>query len=205
MLTTGFTKSVKFISTDWNQMQTLVPANNTGAGSAVGNIVQYQITNSVVHPLRLWVLSYLVTSASTANSAATVNVVTQPWYAPGVITGSFINTNVNVNNVPYFRQPQSTEEEQWEQLREQFNPDEGSMIRYVDWQQFKRYLCMDLTRLSDRLQSPTEPVSLAFVGFRDDQSAANTQLQPYYLVERLNQVTFRFSSSDVAIVVGNLD
>lgn len=205
MLTTGFTKSVKFISTDWNQMQSLVPANNTGAGAAVGQIVQYQITNSVVHPLRLWVLSYLVTSAATANAAASVNVVTQPWYAPGVITGSFINTNVNVNNIPYFRQPQSTEEEQWEQLREQFNPDEGSMIRYVDWQQFKRYLCMDLTRLADRLQSPTEPVSLAFVGFRDDQSAPNTQLQPYYLVERLNQVTFRFSSSDVAIVVGNLD
>lgn len=205
MLTTGFTKSVKFISTDWNQMQSLVPANNTGGGAAVGQIVQYQITNSVVHPLRLWVLSYLVTSAATANAAASVNVVTQPWYAPGVITGSFINTNVNVNNIPYFRQPQSTEEEQWEQLREQFNPDEGSMIRYVDWQQFKRYLCMDLTRLADRLQSPTEPVSLAFVGFRDDQSAPNTQLQPYYLVERLNQVTFRFSSSDVAIVVGNLD
>ena len=68
-----------------------------------------------------------------------------------------------------------------------------------------RYLCMDLTRLSDRLQSPTEPVSLTFVGTRDDTSLTGTQLQLYYLVERLNQVTFRFSSSDVAIVVGNLD
>ena len=79
------------------------------------------------------------------------------------------------------------------------------MIRYVDWVQFKRYLCMDLTRLSDRLQSPTEPVSMTFVGYRDDLSGTGTQLQPYYMIERLNQVTFRFSSSDVAIVVGNLD
>jgi len=31
------------------------------------------------------------------------------------------------------------------------------------------------------------------------------QVQMYFLTERLNQVTFRFSSSDVAIVVGNLD
>jgi hypothetical protein len=196
MLTTGFTKSVKFISTDWNQQQNLVTANN----GAVGNVVQYQITNSIVHPLRVWVLAYLVDTAATP-----LNMLQQPYYAPGVVTGSFINTNININNVPYFRQPQATEEEQWEQLREQFNPDEGSMIRFVDWQQFKRYLCMDLTRLSDRLQSPTEPVSLTFVGFRDDQSLSGTQLQVYYLIERLNQVTFRFSSSDVAIVVGNLD
>ena len=104
MLTTGFTKAVKFISTDWNQMQSLVPANN----GVVGNIVQYQITNSVVHPLRLWVLGYLFTSNTTGASpptgqfapSALVNVLNQPWYAPGVVTGHFINTNVNINNVP---------------------------------------------------------------------------------------------------------
>lgn len=75
------------------------------------------------------------------------------------------------------------------------------MIRYEDWRNYKRYLCYDLTRLSDRLQSPTEPVSLAFIGTRVDGLAPKLQL--YFLVERLNQVTFRFSSSDVAIVVGN--
>jgi hypothetical protein len=82
------------------------------------------------------------------------------------------------------------------------------MIRYVDWLQFKRYLCFDLTRLADRLQSPTEPVQLAFLGTRDDNlpngiGAVPPQLQVYALTERLNQVTFRFSSSDVAIVVGS--
>lgn len=62
---------------------------------------------------------------------------------------------------------------------------------------------MDLTRISDRLQSPTEPVSLLFQGQRSDGLAFSLEL--YFLVERLNQVTFRFSASDVAIVVGNLD
>ena len=93
--------------------------------------------------------------------------------------------------VSYFR---------WEQLKEQFNPDDGSMIRFQDWLQFKRYLCLDLTRVSDRIQSPTEPVSLIFIGTRNDN--LNTPVQVYFLIERLNQVTFRFSSSDVAIVVG---
>lgn len=77
------------------------------------------------------------------------------------------------------------------------------MISYVDFVNYKRLLCFDLTRISDRLQSPTEPVNLQFLGTRDDNLPTQTQL--YYLTERLNQITFRFSSADVAIVVGNLD
>lgn len=59
-------------------------------------------------------------------------------------------------------------EDLWEQLREQFNPDSGSMIRYVDFRNYKRLICMDLTRISDRLQSPTEPVSLQWQATRAD-------------------------------------
>jgi hypothetical protein len=104
MLTTGFTKSIKFISTDWNPMQTYVGAPN--------QITQYQITNSVVHPLRVWILAYLVNTAATP-----LNMVQQPYYAPGVITGHFNFTNILINNVPYFRQAQQTFEEQWEQCK----------------------------------------------------------------------------------------
>lgn len=96
-LTTGFTKSIKFISTDWVQMNTLVGVN--------GGTTQYQIANSVVHPLRLWVLPYIVTGSTTASvQTTTVNTLLQPWYAPGVITGFFNQLNVLVNNIPYFRQ-----------------------------------------------------------------------------------------------------
>jgi hypothetical protein len=105
-LTTGFTKSIKFISTDWVQMNTLVP-NGTGT-------TQYQVANSIVHPLRMWVLAYCVYGGSNTN------VLTQGFYAPGVITGFFNQINVLVNNIPYFRQNFQAVEDQFEQLREQF-------------------------------------------------------------------------------------
>lgn len=202
-LTTGFTKSVKFICTDWIQQNNLIDPNS--------GTMQYQIANSVVHPLRLWVLPYAVnnnlttTTDPVTGTAITVagSFLQDDTYAPGVITGYYNQTNVLVNNVPYYRQNMQNYQDLWEQLAEQFNPDTGSMIRYVDWRNYKRYHCYDLTRLSERLQSPTEPVSLIFQGSRAD--GLPYRLQNYYLIERLNQVTFRFSSSDVAIVVGNLD
>lgn len=203
-LTTGFTKSIKFISTDWITQNGVI---------AVGNgTTQYQITASVVHPLRVWVLAYPVNSnivTPTTDPVTTLAIaplgalLQADSFAPGVITGFFNQVNILVNNVPYFRQNLQNNWDLWEQLREQFNPDDGSMIRYVDWLHYKRYLCLDLTRIADRLQSPTEPVSLSFQGNRSDNLPY--QLQLFYLIERENQVTFRFSASDVAIVVGNLD
>jgi hypothetical protein len=46
-------------------------------------------------------------------------------------------------------------------------------------------VCFDLTRIADRLQSPTEPVSLSFQANRVDGLPG--QLQLYFLIERLNQ------------------
>ena len=173
---------MKFISTDFTPFTTLVSPAQSG--------FQYNITTGLVHPLRLWILGYPVLAT---NGTLGGNVLLQPWYAPGVITGSFTQTNVLVNNIPYFRQNFQVTEDKWEQLKEQFNPDSGSMIRFVDWLQYKRYLCFDLTRLADRLQSPTEPVQLAFLGTRDDNlpngiGAVAPNLQIYALTERLNQV-----------------
>lgn len=198
-LTAGFTKSFTFISTDW-----IIPQG--GPISSSSSVSQIYLSQSVVHPLRLWALGY-------ANNAS-INVVngvpTKPGafiqsasYAPGVVTGLFNNVNVLVNNLPYFRQNMQNTHDLYEQLREQFNPDTGSMISYEDFSQYKRTLCFDLTRISDRLQSPTEPVSLIFQGTRNDGLQYN--LDMVFLVERKNQVTFRFSAADVAIVVGNLD
>lgn len=189
MLTTGFTKSIKFISTDWIQQSTTAPTDMMNS---------YRIANSVVHPLRLWILGYLSTTA-----AVPVLSIGTYWHAAAVVNAHYDQCNVLVNNIPYRRQPMQTQVEQWEELAEQFDPDNGSMIRYVDFAQYKRWLMFDLTRLSDRLQSPTEPVDLLFQGTRNDKLAG--LVQNYYLIERLNQVTFRFSSADVAIVVGNMD
>jgi hypothetical protein len=124
-------------------------------------------------------------------------------YASGILPGQFTSTNILVNNVPYWRQDFTTPTDHWNQLKEQFTNDKGSMLRYVDWLNFQRYLCFDISRISLRLQSPTEPVSLIFKGQRNDGMLY--QLEMFYLIERMNQITMRFSSSDVAIVVGNLD
>jgi len=158
----------------------------------------------VVHPLRVWALAYPNnTNLGGTTSNGTGSFLQSNVYGTGIIPGFFTQTNILVNNVPYWRQNFQNFIDQWNQLEEQFNPDTGSMIRYVDWRNSYRLLCFDLTRVADRLQSPTEPISLIFTGQRADNLPYN--LEMVYLVERENQVTFRFSSSDVAIVVGNLD
>lgn len=194
-LAAGFTKSIKFISTDW-----ISPNQLYASGSAQQ---QVNVEQSVVHPLRVWVLSYPNTVTTTGSVTTGTSWLRAGNYASGVNPIMWSNTNMLVNNVPYWRQNFTTFQDMWEQLREQFSPDTGSMIRQIDWRNYKRYLCFDLTRLSDRLQSPTEPVSLIFTGQRMD--GLQCQCEMIVLVERLNQITIRFSSSDVIIVVGNLD
>jgi hypothetical protein len=196
LLTTGFTKSFKFMSTDW-----IVPAVNV---IGVGNTqVQQMIEQSVVHPLRVWVLTYANNlNLNPTPAAGQGSFIRSNVYSSGVVTGSFTNTNILVNNVPYWRQNFQTPTDMWNQVKEQF-PGKGSMLRYIDWLNYRRIQVFDLTRIADRLQSPTEPVSLIWTGVRNDNLPYN--LEMFFLVERMNQVTMRFSSSDVAIVVGNLD
>lgn len=193
-LTAGFTKSFTFISTDWvlAQQGPIIPGTNTQ---------QFYLSQSVVHPLRLWVLGY-ANNKSTGNTLPG-SLIQSSSFAPGVTQGMFNQCNVQVNAIPYFRQNLQNQHDLWEQLREQFNPDTGSMISYQDFANYKRMMCFDLTRISDRLQSPTEPVSLIFQGNRAD--GLQCALDMFFLIERKNQVTFRFSAADVSIVVGNLD
>lgn len=196
LLTTGHTKSFKFMSTDW-----VVPAVNIiGTGSAQ---VQQQIEQSVVHPMRVWVLTYANNlNLNSSPAAGQGSFIRSNVYSSGVVTGSFTNTNILVNNVPYWRQNFQTTTDMWNQVKEQFTG-KGSMLRYIDWLNCRRIQVFDLTRIADRLQSPTEPVSLIWTGVRNDNLPYN--LEMFFLIERMNQVTMRFSSSDVAIVVGNLD
>lgn len=117
-LTSGFTKSIKFISTDFNQCPNLV---NPGS-----SLVQYQITTSVVHPLRVWLLSYPVIDGTNTGTPFTtpftgLQCLQRPWYAPGVILGFFNQDNIQVNNINYFRQNLQTIQDHWEYLHEQFN------------------------------------------------------------------------------------
>lgn len=95
-LTTGFTKSVKFISTDFVREPVPVGPGNVNH--------QFQFSTSVVHPLRAWVLPYPVIPYA-AGVAGTVTVpagtreaLSDPTYAAGIITGYFNQANIQINN-----------------------------------------------------------------------------------------------------------
>jgi len=191
MLTTGFTKSFKFISTDYQQASTIVGTGNQP--------LQYQFATSSVHPLRC----HAVFVPQYNNGTATQDAWASFWYSPGVEPALFTQTNVQVNNIPYYRQNFQNQQDQWEIVREQFDPDGGAMLMYTDFLAYKRYNMFDITRLADRLPSPTEPINLMFMGNRVDNLPYT--LRPYFFTEKLNQITIRFSSADLAIVVGNLD
>jgi hypothetical protein len=112
------------------------------------------------------------------------------------------NANILVNNQPYFKVPLSTPDDFWLQFKDQLNRNTGCMITYQDFIRSFRYHCFDLTRLSDRLPSKTEAVSLVLNFDRADYTAGPCDL--VVLIERLNQVQFDFASSDVTVTVGNI-
>lgn len=93
-----FCRTVKFISTDWQRAINTVPA-----GTAT---YQYQFATSVVHPLRVWALFYPLVDYTNSGATPTESLF-HPSYAPGVQCALFTQTNLLVNNVPYFRQSQS--------------------------------------------------------------------------------------------------
>ncbi len=87
------------------------------------------------------------------------------------------------------------------------------MITYTDFLNIYYYHCFDISRLADRLPSPTEPMSLSITGQRSDTNVGGNLFSPnaqysldaIYLVERQTQVSYNFSASDVQIVVGSFD
>lgn len=193
----GFTKKIKFLSTDYNQVNSSTFPPTSGL---------CLITNSVVAPMRVWALCYADKGAGNS-----------PW--GGVLQGGiggavgdacvcstqtvqngFKNTNILINNQPYFKLAYQTADDFWVALRDQFNRNTGSMLKYTDFVAGGfRYHCFDISRLSDRLSSITEAVSLSIQTDWINTIPCDT----LFLIERLNQLSFHFSSSDVNIVLGN--
>jgi hypothetical protein len=202
----GFTKKIKFISTDIFQPQTAISTQS-------GN---FQIAPSIVWPLRVWALLYTTNGQSGVNTA--VGALGGNWKsavpAAGgedgrapmnglqVVHGWLRNANIMVNNQPYFKNNLQTVDDFWLQLKDQFNRNTGSMISYTDFVRNFRYHCFDISRLSDRLPSKTEAVSLSLTYDRADNVGQQCDL--VVLIERMNQVQFDFSASDVAVTVGNI-
>ena len=203
----GFTKKIKFISTDYFQ-------NNQTVSSSINSI----ISPSIVWPLRVWVLLYTSCGIDISNSTTGAlggnfsNAVPGGGDTSGrgqaaqcglqVVHGWLKNANILVNNQPYFKNNLQTVDDFWLQLKEQFNRNTGSMLTYQDFCRNFRYHCFDLSRLSDRLPSKTEAVTLQLTADRADNTGGKCDL--VVMIERMNQVQFDFSASDVAVTVGNI-
>lgn len=210
MFAKGYTRSVKFISTDYIPYAGLSPLQP-------GQTLNQTLTTSVVQPLRIWTLLYPVF----ANGSSTTGIVgtnaagnTQPAnslqrsdYSWGTVPGFLQDVQIQVNNLPYYRnvinQGGAYPQDWYERIKEQIPAGWGSDFSYLDYIHTWAAMCNDVSRLSDRLQSPTQSVSLQLTGTRADKGPFG--VVPTFLVERQNQCTFRFSSSDVQLVVGNIE
>lgn len=182
----GFTKKIKFMSTDNFQ-----PSAQIAAGSSNSLV----IAPSIVAPVRVWALLYRTGALTGGVGTYAANNGLQ------VVHGTMKNANILINNQQYYKNNLQTVDDFWLQLREQFNPTTGSMITYQDFVSRYRYHCFDLQRLSERLPSKTEPVALVLNFERDDAYGGACDL--ICLIERMNQAQFDFSASDVNITVGS--
>lgn len=204
----GFTKKIKFISTD-SYYPTQAVYSKTGNS--------FQIAPSIVWPLRVWVMLYSNGTPNSQNITAQSGSLAGNWGSGGPSSGNvgqaaqcglqvthgwMTNANISVNNQPYFKTPLMTPDDFWLQFKDQLNRNTGCMISYQDFITKFRYHVFDLSRLSDRLPSKTESCSLVLNFDRQDVTGGACDM--VVMIERMNQVQMDFASSDVTITVGNI-
>lgn len=182
-LNSGYSKKVFYRVTD-----TYLPAASE-IGQTTGT-VQKLISASTVHPLRVW----LVSPATTGISASAGLLSSQ---------AAWTNANIMINNVPYYQNSMNTISEQWTILEDQFpgsgnSNAKGGLLNYSDFINTYRLLCFDVSRLKDRLSDPNSAVSIQVQATR----ANATSCDYYYVVERLQAVTFQFNASETKIILG---
>ncbi len=211
----GFTKKIKFISTDVFKKSTLTSGTDTQL-----------IAPAIVWPLRVWAMLFTANAATAINDPYSalgggwLNTVPSTTGVTGsgatttsgsafgaqnglqVVHGWLTNANILVNNQQYFRNNLQTPDDFWCQFKDQVNRNLGSLISYQDYITLFRYHCFDLSRLSERLPSKTESVSLSITYDRADTTGAACDL--LCLIERMNQVQIDFATSDCTVTVGNI-
>lgn len=196
----GYKKRFKFISTD------VIRSRNQGATGTgqTGNLVAYTggaapslnetITTSIVQPIRCWVLMTPTGHYSRSD------------YASGVCPARLSDVQVQIANLNYFPtpiNPQDVSPEQWWTLwKEQQDPAHPSMINYSHFINSHTYMCLDVSRLSNRLPSATLPTSVQIQASRADKNPYAVDV--WYLFERWNEISIDFSNNGVNIVVGNV-
>jgi hypothetical protein len=203
-LMSGYTRTFNFITTDY----ATGPPISGSADTSFTTVIQ----QGVVYPMRVWALFW------------------PEGHGPNTRTNrlgslqncKIRNANIMINNSPYFKSPIDSSWDWWMQLREQFNPEKGSVLNWDSFRRFQHFHCFDISRLADRLASPTEPCNLTVTMQRKVENGktaktVNPQDDPDYLstssdvrwdymfaTERLNQIKFHMNASNVTIVVGSV-
>lgn len=146
----GYSQVVNFTTCEY-----YVPTNTIINWAANGTNFTHTITNSVVMPLRVWMILPLVGQMQRSD------------ISPMTIVGQITNCNLYVNATPYYSNPMITPLDFYNILKEQFGIN-GSILTYAAFNTWCKIYCFDLTRLQDRLSVPTEPVLLQIQASRND-------------------------------------
>ncbi len=198
-LKSGYVKKLHFVASD------VVPYNLTAAGSTLSSQQQCRISDSVVRPLRVTVLPYIVTS-----NKATI----QKYGSLGInsVNAVLRTCNVDVNDEQYFNKDMYLDLELWNQVRECMvgygtSNEIGSLLNFHDWKECNRFTIFNLSRIASRLVRPNAQCSLV-VRFSNMSTSNNTIAYNYwFVIDRLKTVIIRNGSTAVSYdkFMGNPD
>ena len=211
----GFTKTVKYITTDYTTLATAVSA---AALTTSVQVPSFIISAGTVRPLRVWCLlpsatQLLGTPALNTTITPATNNCVDPNVWPIVCTGRLINSNILINGTNYFNNNiagnnGNTDYEWWQFLKEQLpgygeTNTLGGTLSYYDWQTSYRFYCFDISRAKDRIKAPNDAVTIQLqsnaINVNTSGNGGNTLI---CLTERQQIVKIRLSSSDVEVLVG---
>lgn len=184
-ITDGTWQTVDYIITQTPPVQSI----------AAGAPINQNITQAVAAPLR--VVGFFTQA----------NALTSPVLGNQTSTVKLSGFNVLINNTPLYRNALQFDNEFWQIMAEQFDPNTGSVITYKDYTFNLQTIVADLQRLGDRLPSPNAPVSIQVIGTRTDSYSGFTTpsivtLQAQWYIESRQTIKYKINTASTDVIVG---
>lgn len=176
MLKNGATKSLQYITSNLYKPQT-----TTGAVSGYGgNLINQTVSSSVVKPLRLFVHAGAVGHSTSITDLSNSG------------SARFTQTNVSINNVPFYSQNLLLDRELYSLVQESFT---DTIVKYGDFVQGNYLTCFDFSRL--QLADKNSACNVSFSASYASASGFDCS----FVLDRLQTVEMTFGSSSVVAVV----
>lgn len=180
----------------WQTVDYIITQTPPSIPIAVGATpINQSLTQSVAAPLRI------VGFFMTPNSLISNVLGNQTSY---VRLSGF---NIMINNTPLYKNSLQFDNEFWQIMSEQFDPNTGSVITYKDYTFNLRTIVGDLQRLGERLPSPNAPVSIQVVGIRNDTygtvtSPSTVTLTMQWYIESRQTIKYKINTASTDVIVG---